>query len=148
MNKNRLTIVDNTDTQYHRSPIIIKYFTTGCTWYGAEFETIEQLDFFAQTLGFTYTLEKEEESERYGIYREYTLSHYIDFTRNMFWKLEDLPQGAKPIKATANGSIVTCYFTNDGNTITIHRPNPNAKEVYKPLPLDQHIAHKQIYGSY
>lgn len=148
MYKNRLTIVDNTNSQYHRSPIIIRYNSDCNYWIGAEFETIEQLDFFAQTLGFTYTLEKEEPSELYGTYREYTLSHLINFRENGFWKLKDLPQGAKPIKALSNGSIVTCYFTNDGNTITIHRPNPNAKEVYKPLPIDQHIAHKQIYGSY
>jgi hypothetical protein len=145
MNKNRLTIVENTLTQGLRSHIIIHHGM----WFGAEFDTIEQLDFFAQTLGFTYTLEREDtENTLYGTYREYSLSHYIVFNAPHFWKLEDLPQGAKPIKALSNGSIVTCYFTNDGNTITIYRPNPNAKEIYKPLPIDQHIAHKRIYGSY
>lgn len=35
--------------------------------------------------------------------------------------------------------IVDCYFLNDGETIHIYRPNPNAKEVYKPLSLKDHI---------
>ena len=143
---NKLTMVDNTD-QYHRSHIIIR--ETDGMWIAAEFDTVEQLDFFAQTLGFTYEAVRWEESESYGIYREYRLSHRIDKgSRNSFWSLEDLPEGAKPIKAVSNGSIVTCYFTNDGETIHFYRPNPNAKAVYHPLSIENHIAHKKIYGSY
>ena len=79
----------------------------------------------------------------------YSMSHKInDFCGGGFWKLSDLPEGAKPFKALSNGSIVTCYFLNDGKEITIYRPNPNAKEVYQPLELKEHIAHRKIYGTY
>lgn len=49
----------------------------------------------------------------------------------------DLPEGAKPLYCMSNGSMVTCYATNDGDTVTVWRPNPNSKEVYKPLPWDE-----------
>lgn len=65
-----------------------------------------------------------------------------------FATVEQLPEGAKPIKALSNGSIVTCYFINDGKTIWIYRPNPNAHDVYKPMDLSDHLAHRRIYGSY
>ena len=64
-----------------------------------------------------------------------------------FWKIEDLPEGIKPIKALSNGSIVTCYYKTDKEAV-IYRPNPNAKEVYDPLETAEHIAHKKIYGTY
>ena len=144
---NRLTMVDNTCAQYHRSHIIIH--SLDGHWIDAEFETVEQLDFFAQTLGFTYEAVKWEESERFGIYREYRLSHILDMkSHKSIWSLEEVPEGAKPIKALCNGSIVTCYFTNDGETIRFYRPNPNAKNIYHPLSIENHIAHKKIYGSY
>lgn len=56
-----------------------------------------------------------------------------------FWKLSDIPENAKPFKALSNGSIVNCFFLNNGETIHIYRPNPNAKEVYKPLALKERI---------
>ena len=142
---NRMTIVERTHAEYHRSHIIIRsrsgHFIT------AEFDNVEQLDFFAQTVGFTYTAEGFKESAWFGIYREYSLSHAI-FDGGSFWELDQLPEGAKPIKALSNGSIVTCYYTNDGENIRFYRPNPNAKRVYSPLTIEDHIAHKRIYGSY
>ena len=100
-------------------------------------------------LGFSYQMDTEEKSNRFGIYRKYGMSHKIDSPCNGgFWKREDIPAEAKPIKALSNGSIVTCYFTNDGETIRMYRPNPNAKDVYKPLTTEQHITHCRIYGTY
>lgn len=144
---NRLTIVERTDSAWHRSPIIIH--DANRAWIIAEFESVEQLDFFARTLGFTYTAESWRETERCGIWREYKLSHLIDKgSYGGFWNLEEVPEGAKPIKALSNGSIVTCYFTNDGETIRFYRPNPNAHNVYHPLSVEEHIAHCNIYGLY
>ena len=137
-----ITTVERTDPQYHRSPVILhKNFE----WHLGDFENMDQLDFLAQTLGFTYTMSEEQESERFGLYRRYEIDRRFNDNEG-FWNREDVPADAKPIKALANGSIVTCYFTNDGETITIYRPNPNAKEVYKPLPIQDHIAHVRIYG--
>lgn len=144
---NRMTIVERTDSRCHRSHIIIR--ENEGTWILAEFSTVEQLDLFAKTLGFTYTAECYRATEENGIIREYRLSHKIERGGwGGFWKLEDLPDGAKPIKALSNGSIVTCYFTNDGETIRFYRPNPNAHDIYKPLSVEEHIAHQRIYGSY
>ena len=144
---NRMTIVERIDSQCYRSPIIIR--ENDGRWILAEFTTVEQLDLFAKTLGFTYAAECYLATEKNGIIREYRLSHKIDKGGcGGFWKLEDLPDGAKPIKALSNGHIVTCYFTNDGETIRFYRPNPNAHDIYKPLSIEEHIAHQRIYGSY
>ena len=144
---NMLTIVEKTSDRWHRSHIIIRSLFG--SWIVAEFDSVEQLDFFAQTLGFTYEAVEWRDTEDCGIYREYRLSHVIDQgTGGGFWSLGDLPEGVKPIKALSNGHIVTCYYTNNGETIRFYRPNPNAHQVYHPLPLEDHLAHRRIYGSY
>lgn len=145
--KNYISVVQKTDAQYHRSYVIIHQ--AGGMFHQAEFDGMEKLQFYADMLGFTFTLVDEEKSERYGTYQQYKMSHdIIDPCDGGFWKYEDLPAGVKPFKALSNGSIVTCYFLNDGKTIRIYRPNPNAKEIYKPLPIDQHINHVKVYGLY
>jgi hypothetical protein len=55
-----------------------------------------------------------------------------------FWSIEQLEemskgQKLKKFKGLSNGSIVDCYIGIGENTIDIYRPNPNAKEVYKPM---------------
>lgn len=140
-----ISIVERTDAQWSRSKVIIH----NGMFYFAEFDTVGQLDFFAKTLGFTYVLRDESESERCGLWKNFDLDRHINSPCNGgFWKLEDLSAGVRPIKALSNGNIVTCYFLNDGETITIYRPNPNAKDVYRPLSLEEHIAHQKIYGKY
>lgn len=144
---NKLTFAERTDSQYHRSPIIL--LETDGQHYFAEFETAEQLDFFVNTLGVRYEAITWRETERCGILREFRMSHRIeDAVRTYFWSLDELPEGAKPIKALSNGRVVTCYFHNNGETVTFYRPNPNAHGVYHPLALEDHIAHQRIYGSY
>lgn len=144
MSMDFISIVEQTDSRLHRSKIII-HKADG--FYFAEFSTMEQLELFAQTLGFTYTLREERKNAQCGLWQLFDIDRRInDSCAGGFWKLSDLPKGARPFKALSNGSIVTCYFTNDGETITMYRPNPNAKEVYKPLPIELHIAHQKIYG--
>lgn len=145
-NGNRMTIVEKTDQDWQRSHIVIHCIQG--MYYLAEFKTVEQLDFFTKTLGFEYQAISWRETDRCGIWREYKLSHTIESDPYPFWKMEDIPENAKPIKALSNGSIVTCYFTNDGEKIRIYRPNPNAHAIYKPLSIEQHIAHQEIYGTY
>lgn len=145
-NSSYISTLNKIDEQYHRSHVIIH---KNNQWHFADMENMDQLQFLADTLGFTYELRKEEVWHSGGIYREYSMSHKINSPCNGgFWKREDIPAEAKPIKALSNGSIVTCYFTNDGETIRIYRPNPNAKDVYKPLTTEQHITHCRIYGTY
>lgn len=141
----KVAIPDNDKReQYHRSAIIIH---RGNGYYLAEFDEQKQLDEFASMMGFTYTKRKESYSHRFGIYQEFDISHRFA-EGNAFKSLDQLPDGAKPFKALSNGSIVTCYFVNDGEAITIYRPNPNAKAVYEPMNIWDHIRHCARYGTY
>lgn len=140
-----ISMLNGTDERYHRSPIIIHVGNS----YFAEFETIDQLEFFAKTLGFGYEMVEERPwLDTNMIYRKYSMTHEINRDNPYFWKLTDIPENAKPIKALSNGKIVTCYFVNDGKAINFYRPNPNAKDVHKPLSIDDHIVHRRIYGLY
>jgi hypothetical protein len=69
---------------------------------------------------------------------------YIDKNKTIenkyFWALDELPSDAKQYTGLSNGSLVDCYYTED----CIYRPNPNAKEVYNPLPISEHIAFMRI----
>lgn len=55
---------------------------------------------------------------------------------------------AKPIKALSNGSIVDCYFINNGKRVRFYRCNPNAKDFYKPLSTEEHIMYQKEFGCY
>lgn len=172
-----ITTVDKPHEQYHRSKVIIH---DDYMFHLASFNNIKQLDLFAGKLGFTYNLVEEKPffGDDTNIYRRYEMSHNVKNELYGFWKKEDVPKDAKPIKALSNGSIVTCYFVNDGKNITIYRPNPNAtaenknryktKEeyekavsnrvyypnslefdaVYDPLPLDEYTKYRNRYGTY
>ena len=146
MGKYFITTVEEVN-EHHRSNIIIH----NPMYYFAEFYSMDQLQFFADMLGFTFELVETKDNflGKENKWCMYSISHKInDVCGGGFWKLSDLPKGVKPFKALSNGSIVTCYFLNDGEEITIYRPNPNAKEVYKPLEIKEHIAHRNIYGTY
>lgn len=139
-----LSTIEKTLEQ-HRSHFIIHLNN----FYFAEFETGAQFDFFAQTVGLVQ-MEKIEERELINdnIYRAFRLNCSIDDTKS-FWTLAEVPEGAKPIKALSNGSIVTCYYINDGETLHFYRPNPNApRSIYNPLPLNDHLSHVRVYGLY
>lgn len=114
----------------------------------ASFENLEQFKIFMQTLDFKIKLLEVVNGDTQKEIQIYTSNYKI--IDSSFWNLEELPKRAKPLKALSNGSIVTCYYCKNykENTITIYRPNPNAKTVYKPLELQEHIAHKKIYGTY
>ena len=149
MMNNYITYAEQVDDKYHRSYWIIHNNSISSN-IKAEFNNKEQLDMFAKTLGFSYELQDEQDTIWGGKYQRYTMDKNIvePLGYGGFWKLEDLPDGVKPIKALSNGSIVTCYYLDAGDRIEFYRPNPNAKEVYKPLNTDLHIAHMKIYGSY
>lgn len=131
----------------HRSRFIIH--TVNGMWHVADFQTETQLQLFAKTLGFSYTLIDERDHHVFGKIREYRLDRKIcDASHIPFRSLKEIPEIAKPIKALSNGSIVTCYFTNDGETIRIYRPNSNCPEIHQPLPLNEHISHHKKFGIY
>lgn len=132
------------DERYHRRHWILhKDFD----FYLAEFDTEEHLRFFAETLGFTYELKEERTEMNGGTYKEFKVSHYFK-NEPYFCKREEVPAEARPVKLLSNGSIVTGYVWNDGTTIHIYRPNPNAKEVYKPMTHEDHIAYQKVMGMF
>lgn len=146
MSRHYISMVEKTDARYHRSEIILH---RPDLFYEAEFKRMEQLVEFSRMMGFTFKLRRDEPSVMYGRYQEFDLSHeFDDKIGGGFWKLDDLPEGARPFLGLSNGSIVTCYFVNDGQTITIYRPNPNAKVVYHPLTTMEHIGHQARFGVY
>lgn len=108
----------------------------------ASFWTMEQFDRFCKTLGISYTLMQE----RPGC-REYAMSHNFRETQG-FWKAEEIPAGCTPMKLLSNGSVVDGYFRTTEHEVEIYRPNPNSKEVYKPLTLEEHIAFQNKNGIY
>ena len=114
----------------------------------ASFYNLEQFKFYMQTLGFNIKLLDIINEGTEQEVKVYTSNYKI--IDSSFWKIEELPKRVKPIKALSNGSIVTCYYCKDSrtNTITIYRPNPNAKDIYNPLEITEHIAHRKIYGTY
>ena len=49
-----------------------------------------------------------------------------------FWKKEEIKRGMKHFIGLSNGSYVDCYYKHYKDHVLVMRPNPNAKEVYKP----------------
>ena len=60
-----------------------------------------------------------------------------------FWRIEDVPQGAQAFVGLENGSYVTMYALKTVEGVRIYRPNPNAKEVYRPHDYN---ACRQVWG--
>ena len=141
-----ITTIEKVDSENHRSPIIIH---DSWEWYFAEFNNWEQLQAFLDFAGLEIKLEEEKPYSKpeCGIWRKYSVNRKLDDSHNGgFWKLSDLPEGVKKIKGYSNGSIVDCYVLNDGEPLHVYRPNPNAKEVYKPLSIEEHIKYKRDHG--
>jgi hypothetical protein len=87
---------------------------------------------------------EEFESEEHGKTEIYKIHGAIE--ERSFYKLEEIPNGATKYKDLSNGRLVDCYYIHTENGCIVYRPNPNAKDVYKPLPLDEHIAYMRING--
>lgn len=63
-----------------------------------------------------------------------------------FWQREDVPAEAKPVVDMCNGSYVTCYVLDKGDSVEFYRPNPNAKEVYDPRTTEEHHILRETIG--
>ena len=112
------------------------------TFHFASFRTLEQAEKFFKK----FKIKLELQGNYFGGLSIFKCNKIFD--DRYFWKLEDLPQNAKKIKALSNGSIVDCYYTTNRKEVIFWRPNPNAKDIYKPLSLEKHIEHEKIHGIY
>lgn len=99
-------------------------------WCHELFISFEAFKKYADYLGVTYELNYDRED-----FARYHLSH--DFDEKYFWKMEELPEGVKPIYAMCNGYMVQCYFRTMEHDVEFYRPNPNAKNVYIPLSFEE-----------
>lgn len=138
-----VTVADKVSTR-HRAKVILH---KDWQWFLGEFPSIEAFRVFSERLGIDCELcGTEEGDEETGTVSYYKVSHKFAEGKS-FWHLSELPSDVEPIIGVCNGSLVVCYFKNDGETVTIYRPNPNAEEVYKPMSLDKQIAYSQKYGN-
>lgn len=116
-----------------------RYIIRNGEWHFGRFPTMEKLREFLDYADVHLKLVDEEiySDRRCGIYRKWEMDRGIDDT-HYFWQLGELPRDAKPFTGLSNGCLVTCYLYNNGKDLEIYRPNPNAKGVYEPLPLEKH----------
>lgn len=111
----------------------------GLGWSHLSFVSFKAFKKYADYLGVTYKRIVDRED-----YERYHLSH--DFDERLFWKMEELPDGVKPVYAMENRSMVQCYFRTMEHDVEFYRPNPNAKSVYVPLSYEEQQRIKKENG--
>ena len=116
--------------------------TKGAYAYTA-FRTDKGLNDFIKRTGTDFVKQNEAMTADYGKVQRFVAEN-IEIQEKLFWKMEDIPENAVKYTDLSNGSLVDCYYTNESNVYTQYRPNPNAKEVYKPMGLKQHIEYISI----
>ena len=111
--------------------------TKGCTSWRA-YQTVAGLKYFLKNFGLAI----DTSLTLYHDYRSTGNGRWITMTckeKNViddfggFWNMTEVPKEAKPYYDLCNGSYVQCYILDKGNEVITYKPNPNAKEVYKPL---------------
>ena len=81
-----------------------------------------------------------------GWFKTYKCVSEGELHEESFWNLSEIPEGAIKYKNLSNCSYVDCYYYNKGNDSYNYRPNPNAKEVYIPMTVEEHRAYNLING--
>ena len=126
---------------YH-NPVILH---RGWQWHLGRFPSLEKLIAFLDYANVTLGEVTDERETAAGLFKSWNINTTVN-DHNSFRNTDDLPKGAKPFTGLSNGSLVTCYLYNDGETLHIYRPNPNCPEVYKPLSIEEHIAYCRENG--
>jgi hypothetical protein len=154
MNKTRISISEKIYTgcdvhpaMQRKEKIIIH---DGWQWYIGCIHNEQQLQEVLNFLEIELTdIDHEVEHETTGKIVFYNLSKNINNLHSGgFWSIEQLQemskgQKLKKFKGLSNGSIVDCYIGIGEDVINIYRPNPNAKEVYKPMKLEDEIKYRR-----
>lgn len=108
------------------------------------YRTNEGFAFFIESRNLELVFVEEYYSEEKGLVKIYDVIGTVQ--EELFWSMDEIPEDAEVFTGLSNGSLVECYYLHTNNGSIIYRPNPNAKEVYQPLPLDEHLAFQRIYG--
>ena len=136
-----LTTINNTEEAKERGYRYIIY-SGSCMYHFFSSNSEKAYKRIIKKLGFKTEKSREEEiSDNFSM-------KWLEgeITNISFTKKEQLPKKAKAIKALSNGSIVKCYYLRQGKELLFFRPNPNCKEIYKPLSIKKHIKHVLKYG--
>ena len=107
------------------------------------FRTDKGLNDFIKRTGANFIKHNEVMTADHGKVQCFVAEN-IEIQEKLFWKMEDIPEDAVKHTDLSNGSLVDCYYTNENNIYTVYRPNPNAKDVYKPMDLKQHLEYISI----
>ena len=102
------------------------------------FRTDKGLNDFIKRTGTDFIKQNEAITADHGKVQWFAAEN-IEIQEKLFWRMEEIPENAVKHTDLSNGSLVDCYYTNENNVYTQYRPNCNAKEVYKPMGLKQHI---------
>lgn len=113
-------------------------------WHFGRFPTMEKLQEFLDFAGLKATLVESYKTRWYGEYKKWVVKEGV--VEHGFVNLKNLPEGAKKFIGLSNGELVECYLLNDGENLHVYRPNPNCKDIYKPLSIEEHIAYKRENG--
>ena len=115
-----------------------KHILTKGVYSYTAFRTDKGLNDFIKRTGIDFVKQNEVMTADHGKV-QWFVAENIEIQEKLFWKMEEIPENAVKYTDLSNGSLVDCYYTNESNVYTQYRPNPNAKEVYKPMGLKQHI---------
>jgi len=96
----------------------------------------EWLKDFGLSLCFTGSGKDHREENRGGWYKAYRVVG--ECGERLFWEIGQIPEGARRITDLSNGSMVDCYLSDIDGVMTIFRPNPNYKDIYKPILFAKH----------
>ena len=115
-----------------------KHILTKGVYAYTAFRTDKGLNDFIKRTGTDFIKQNEVITADHGKVQSF-ISENIEIQEKLFWKMEDIPENAVKYTDLSNGSLVDCYYTSENNVYTEYRPNCNAKEVYKPMELKQHV---------
>ena len=116
--QSRVVIRGRGAKDFHGNPLDAVWIENFADCYGYHVESFKSIGAFrawARYVGY--------ESKPYnGIFDRYSSLKII---RKYFWKKEEVPADAKPIKVTECCRCVDAYVLNDGKDIVYYIPNPN-----------------------
>ena len=125
-------------TTYDKSKNQYKHIITKDSYAYIAFRTDKGVNDFIVRSGAEFTKQSENDSIEYGKTESF-IAKNITLLEQSFWEIADIPENAQLYKDLSNGSLVDCYYTKENDVYTVYRPNPNAKNVYKPMEIEQHI---------
>lgn len=153
-NITRVSISERVYTEHDVHPAMIReskiIIHDGWQWYLSRVQNEKHLQEILDFLELELTdVHHEVEHETTGKIIFYNVSKNINSPCNGgFWSMEQLQEMSKgkrlkKFKGLSNGYIVDCYIGIGEDIIDIYRPNPNAKEVYQTMPLEEEIEYRK-----